>query len=99
MYLTTTVLLIPCLVNCEWGQWVTVECSVVCGGGVRINYREKIVEENLNGNCEGETYMEEACNLQACPGNNQIFIYQNNTLFTHNKATNLFYNVPFYLNI
>ena len=53
-----------------------MDCSVVCGGGVRINYREKIVEEAFNGTCEGETYMEEACNLQACTGNNQIPVYQ-----------------------
>ena len=54
---------------------------MTCGGGVTIKYREKIVEEDYNGTCEGETSMEEACNSEACPGNNKRDIYPNNTLF------------------
>ena len=64
------------LVNCEWGEWVTPDCTVTCGGGYRTKYRAKIVEEDYNGTCEGETNMEEPCNLQACPGNNHITVYQ-----------------------
>ena len=54
---------------------------MTCGGGVAIKYREKIIEEDYGGTCEGEPSMEETCNSEACPGNNKRAICPNNTLF------------------
>ena len=44
------------------------DCSNSCGGGVRINVREKTVQEMYGGTCEGNPTFEESCNLQECPG-------------------------------
>ena len=55
-------------VDCEWEEWNIGYCSKPCGGGSRINYREKIKEENFGGICQGKTDMEEECNTQPCPG-------------------------------
>ena len=64
------------LVNCEWGDWMTGNCPVTCGGGTRTNFRTKTIEELYNGTCEGEAYMEEACNVQHCLGNKQLIVYK-----------------------
>ena len=56
------------LVECVWGKWNTGNCSESCGGGFRINYREKVVEEMFGGTCEGDADMEEDCNTHECPG-------------------------------
>ena len=55
-------------VNCEWGEWNLGYCSSPCGGGTRINYREKIVNEMFGGICEGDHNIEEECNTDVCPG-------------------------------
>merc|ERR1719322_972054 len=56
-----------CPVDCEWEEWNIGYCSKSCGGGTRINYREKIKDEEFGGTCEGETDMEEVCNTEQCP--------------------------------
>ena len=66
-------------VDCEWGEWELGDCSKSCGGGVRLNYREKTVEEMFGGTCEGYPTFEEHCNPQNCPG---IFY---NSQFEFNK--------------
>jgi hypothetical protein len=54
------------LVDCEWNDWETGECSKTCGGGSRTNSRTKETEEAFGGVCEGDPSMEEECNVQAC---------------------------------
>ena len=56
------------IVNCEWGAWSLGDCSTSCGGGVRLNVREKTIQEMYGGTCEGDPTFEETCNLQECPG-------------------------------
>ena len=34
-------------VDCEWSEWSIGECSVSCGGGTRIDTRDKVVEEEI----------------------------------------------------
>ena len=55
-------------VDCEWEEWNIGYCSKSCGGGTRINYREKIIDEEFGGICAGESDMEEVCNTHECPG-------------------------------
>ena len=56
-------------VDCEWGKWVIGECSEECGGGVQINFREKIQEELFGGKtCDGVATQELDCNTNSCPG-------------------------------
>merc|ERR1712136_358172 len=57
----------PCPVNCVWGEWIDGNCSVPCGGGYQINFREKLVSEMYGGECEGDSETEEECNVQECP--------------------------------
>ena len=65
-------LLLP-LVECEWGEWEERECSVSCGGGLRQNYRPKLVQE-LFTICEGNGSFIEECNSQKCPGSKFIYL-------------------------
>ena len=55
-------------VNCIWGEWTDGNCSVPCGGGYQINFREKLVSEMYGGECEGDSETEEQCNMHMCPG-------------------------------
>ena len=57
-----------CEVDCEWGEWELGDCSKSCGGGIRLNYREKTVHEMFGGKCEGYPTFEEHCSPQNCPG-------------------------------
>ena len=54
-------------VNCEWGEWVTGECSATCGTGTRDKIRTKDVEENSEGTCIGQAEESESCMVQECP--------------------------------
>ena len=56
------------VVNCVWGEWTEGNCSLPCGGGYQINFREKLVSEMYGGECEGESETEEKCNTHECPG-------------------------------
>ena len=60
--------LLFCEVDCEWGEWELGDCSKSCGGGIRLNYREKTVHEMFGGKCEGYPTFEEHCSPQNCPG-------------------------------
>ena len=53
-----------------WSHWNKVsECTVSCGGGVKIWYRFCTEPSPDNGGkeCEGSSKKEEPCNTQACP--------------------------------
>ena len=65
-------ILLFCEVDCEWGEWELGDCSKSCGGGIRLNYREKTVHEMFGGKCEGYPTFEEHCNPQNCPGNTKL---------------------------
>ena len=55
--------------DCEWGDWVVGECSMECGGGIQIDFRDKIQEELFGGKpCEGDATRETECNNEECPG-------------------------------
>ena len=75
------------LVDCKWGEWESGECSEKCGGGIRVNTREKIQEDLFGGNpCEGEAISEEECNTQACPGNviwKNLFAFENLLIWSY----------------
>ena len=66
--LNNKLILLLFLVDCEWGEWELGDCSKSCGGGIRLNYREKTVHEMFGGKCEGYPTFEEHCNPQNCPG-------------------------------
>ena len=56
-------------VDCKWGEWEIGECSKDCGGGVRLNLRQKTQEDLFGGEpCEGVATAEEDCNTHNCPG-------------------------------
>ena len=57
------------IVNCEWANWDIGECSSTCGGGKRINTRDKKVKASHGGiDCPGSPTMNDICNVQECPG-------------------------------
>ena len=56
------------IVDCQWGEWATGQCSAKCGGGERINTRTKVVEEDHGGSCTGLPTNTERCNSESCPG-------------------------------
>ena len=54
--------------NCEWSEWSIGECSLSCGGGTRIDTRDKVVEEDHGGSCDPMgNQREEPCNTEDCP--------------------------------
>ena len=53
--------------DCAWGDWTIGTCSVTCGVGIRIDTREKTIEESNGGRCDGcETRIDE-CSKEDCP--------------------------------
>lgn len=61
-------MLIECPIHCEWDEWESGECSVSCGGGMRINTRtEKVSAEHGGDECPGVPSVEESCNVEECP--------------------------------
>ena len=57
------------LVNCEWGEWNSGDCSKECGGGTRINKRVHKIEASHGGDeCSGDSNSTQPCNTQECPG-------------------------------
>merc|ERR1712020_514836 len=59
-------------IHCVWNDWVSGECSATCGVGSKVNTRTKLVEEANGGSCTGQFTETEECNLQECPGSNNI---------------------------
>ena len=60
--------------HCAWDDWIMGDCSVTCGGGTRTNTRtSKASAANGGVVCNEETIsIDEACNVQPCPGTNFI---------------------------
>ena len=57
-------------VDCVWNDWEIGECSLTCGGGIRIDTRTKKVEESIGGTCEPSANQRASfCNTDDCPGN------------------------------
>ena len=70
MWLFLTLFHILHKVDCVWGELNIGVCSHDCGGGERINIRQKIQEELFDGKpCEGDASVKEECNMHNCPGN------------------------------
>ena len=55
-------------IDCQWGEWDTGKCSADCGDGTRTNTREKIVEEDYGGACNGTDSQNVPCKEQECIG-------------------------------
>ena len=56
-------------VDCEWDDWQLGDCSVTCGGGIRVDTRTKTVKEQYGGICDPMgNQREEPCNADDCPG-------------------------------
>ena len=52
---------------CQWGSWNEGSCDKSCGGGVRRDTRNKLVQEQNGGYCPDEAYRTQDCNQQQCP--------------------------------
>ena len=55
-------------IDCQWGEWNTGICSADCGDGTRTNTREKIVEEDYGGACNGTDSQSVPCKEKECTG-------------------------------
>ena len=55
-------------IDCKWGRWRLGNCTKPCGGGIRINTREKLIIEDNGGICTGKDYDIETCNTINCTG-------------------------------
>ena len=55
-------------IDCQWGEWNTGICSADCGDGTRTNTREKIVEEDYGGACNGTDSQNVPCKEHECIG-------------------------------
>ena len=57
------------MVDCEWEEWRIGECSKTCGGGERINIRNKKIDATNGGKeCSGNSTVTDSCNKIECPG-------------------------------
>ena len=56
------------VIDCQWSEWMSQECSTSCGMGTRTKYRRKLVEESNGGTCNGPFSMIESCENYDCPG-------------------------------
>ena len=55
-------------VNCTWDQWTGFsECSKSCGEGTKTRTRQKIIEEEFGGSCQGTSKDTTSCNIEKCP--------------------------------
>ena len=54
--------------NCTWSEWDIGGCSADCGIGTRTNTREKIVEEDYGGACNGTDSQRVPCKEKECTG-------------------------------
>ncbi|ROT80008.1 putative hemicentin-1 isoform X7, partial [Penaeus vannamei] len=65
----------PCLLDGNWGTWAAWSvCSVSCGGGVRRRERACDDPPPSNGGryCPGSDTLEDYCNLDMCPVNDNL---------------------------
>ena len=55
-------------VNCEWSAWDQPSCPATCGSSVFITKtRRKKLEASDGGlDCEGNSEMQERCNISEC---------------------------------
>ena len=53
--------------DCVWGGWDIPACSATCGGGTRTLTRTKLISEQLEGSCDGESTKTEDCSTNPCP--------------------------------
>ena len=61
------------VVDCKWDDWAIGECDKECGGGMRTNTRAvKVPAEHGGKACPGPASVEESCNVQECPGYQQL---------------------------
>ena len=58
--------------DCVWGAWDDPACSVACGGGTRTLTRTKLINEHLDGSCDGDSEKTEACNTNQCPSKKML---------------------------
>lgn len=59
-----------CPVDCvweSWGEWT--HCSLLCGGGLQFQVREKQVEKYGGRSCDGLPVQNRSCNTHFCPIN------------------------------
>ena len=56
------------VVNCQWGDWNSGDCSKSCGLGQMTKTRVKARVEAHGGTCSGDTTSTEACNTNSCAG-------------------------------
>ena len=56
------------VVNCQWGDWNSGDCSKSCGLGQMTKTRVKALVEAHGGACSGDTTSTEACNTNPCAG-------------------------------
>ena len=67
------------LVDCKWGNWTFGECSSSCGGGIRLDTRQELVDATNGGKeCTGPSNLTENCNIQECPGKRKFFLCNSN---------------------
>ena len=58
----------------SWGEWS--KCSKSCGKGVQERTRTIVTPAKNGGKaCSGANKEKKACNIEACPGKNQKYIY------------------------
>ena len=57
------------IVDCEWRDWEIGECSKTCGGGQRLNIRNRKIEAANGGkDCLGGSTETVGCYEGDCPG-------------------------------
>ena len=56
------------VVNCQWEDWNSGDCSKSCGLGQMTKTRVKALVEAHGGTCSGDTTSTEACNTHSCAG-------------------------------
>jgi len=55
-------------VHCIWGPWKLGQCTATCGEGIRVDSREKLIEEEHGGICDGWNIEVKSCtNEEECP--------------------------------
>ena len=55
-----------CPVDCIWGSWDELACSVTCGHGLKLRVRDIVHKKKCGGHCEGCSIDFTPCNLKAC---------------------------------
>ena len=68
------------IVDCKWGHWGEwSECNAACGkDGVKMKQRNKTIEENETGKCNGTYAEEEKCVAEKCSSMYVVLIRMKN---------------------